>query len=166
MKLFLMFIPLILVYSQVFVPNKENIINGQLTKIPIYYLNLKNIYNQMIDSCVSNANNVNQVIKNDCKNKILIFLNKVSNNTIDFSTSIEEIYRDILKIIIKYPNLEMIKKNIIQYLYKRFTNNVRIACSPLNTRRLEDNSDCSTFLGNTLCRLIHFFWGDDAWDCD
>ena len=91
MKLFLMFIPLILVYSQVFVPNKENIINGQLTKIPIYYLNLQNIYNQMIDSCVSNANNVNQVIKNDCKNKILIFLNKVSNNTIDFSTSIEEI---------------------------------------------------------------------------
>ena len=119
MKLFLMFIPLILVYSQVFVPNKENIINGQLTKIPIYYLNLQNIYNQMIDSCVSNANNVNQVIKNDCKNKILIFLNKVSNNTIDFSTSIEEIYRDILKIIIKYPNLEMIKKNIIQYLYKK-----------------------------------------------
>ena len=158
MKLFLMFIPLIIVYSQGVFSTYENIINVQ--KIPNYYLNLKILFNQMIDSCVNNEN------KNDCRGNIITFLNKASNNTIDFSTSIEEIYRDILKIIIKYPNLEMIKKNIIQYLYKRFTNNVRIACSPLNTRRLEDNSDCSTFLGNTLCRLIHFFWGDDAWDCD
>ena len=160
MKLFLMFIPLILVYSQEFISTNEKIINGQSTKIPIYYLNLKNIFNQMIDSCVNNAK------YKDCKLKIITFLNKVSNNTIDFSTSIEEIYRDILKIIPKYPNLEMIKKNILQYLYKRFTNIVGIACSPLNTRRLEDNSDCSTILGYTLCRFINFFWGDNAWDCD
>ena len=166
MKLFLMFIPLILVYSQVFVPNKENIINGQLTKIPIYYLNLQNIYNQMIDSCVSNANNVNQVIKNDCKNKILIFLNKVSNNTIDFSTSIEEIYNKISTIILRYPNPEMIKKEIFQYLNDLSLNIYKTECMGFNLRNLKEDSFCSTILGNTLCRFIHFFWGDNAWDCD
>jgi hypothetical protein len=160
MKLFLMFIPLILVYSQGVFSTYDNIINVQKLIIPNYYLNLKNLFNQMIDSCVNNEN------KNDCRGNIITFLNKASNNTIDFSTSIEEIYRDILTIIPKYPNLEMIKKNILQYLYNRFTNIVRVVCYPLNTRKLKENANCSTFLGNTLCRLFHFFWGDDAWDCD
>ena len=94
MKLFLMFIPLILVYSQEVISKNENIINEQ--EIPNYYLNLKILFNQMIDSCVNNEN------KNDCRGNIITFLNKASNNTIDFSTSIEEIYRDILTIT---PNI-------------------------------------------------------------
>ena len=102
MKLFLIFIPLILVYSQGVFSTYENIINVQ--EIPNYYLNLKILFNQMIDSCVNNAN------KNDCKLQIITFLNKASNNTIDFSTSIEEIYRDILTIIPKYPNRNDKKK--------------------------------------------------------
>ena len=158
MKLFLMFIPLILVYSQGVFSTYDNIINEQ--EIPNYYLNLKILFNQMVDSCVNKANT------NDCKKKIITFLNKVSNNTSDFSSSIEEIYRDILQIIPKLPNLEMIKKNILQYLYNRFTKIVRVVCSPLITRKLKESTNCSTFLGNTLCRLFHFFWGDDAWDCD
>jgi hypothetical protein len=160
-----MFIPLILVYSQVFIPINGNQINEQLTIIPKYYINLQNIYNQMIDSCVNYANNVNKDIKNDCNNKILIFLNKVSNNTIDFSTSIEEISNMILTIILNYPNDYMRKKNILQYLYN-FSKTAYLECSHLNTRRLREDSNCSTFLGNTLCRLIHFFWGGDSSDCD
>ncbi len=163
MKLFLIFIPLILVYSQEVISKNEKIINEQWTSIPIFYLNLQNIFNQMIDSCVNYANNVN--IKNDCKKKILIFLNNVSNNTINFSTSIDSISNMIVKIILKYPNLEMIKKNILQYLYS-FSKTDRLECSHLNTRRLQEDSFCSTFLGNTICRFFHFLWGSDPWDCD
>ena len=160
MKLFLMFIPLILVYSQVFVPNKENIINGQLTKIPIYYLNLQNIYNQMIDSCIDIVNN------NDCKPKILDFLNNLFNNTIDFSTSIEEIYNKISTIILRYPNPEMIKKEIFQYLNDLSLNIYKTECMGFNLRNLKEDSFCSTILGNTLCRLFHVLCGDDPSDCD
>ncbi len=160
-----MFIPLILVYSQVFIPINGNQINGQLAIIPKYYLNLQNIFNQMIDSCVNYANNVNKENKNDCSNKILIFLNKVSNNTINFSTSIDSISNMILSIILKNPTQDMRKKNILQYLYK-FSKIDRLVCSHLNTRRLQEDSFCSTFLGNTLCRLFHYIWGDDPSDCD
>ena len=155
-----MFIPLILVYSQVFIPKKENIINGQLTKIPIYYLNLKNIYNQMIDSCIDIVNN------NDCKPKILDFLNNVFNNTIDFSTSIEEIYNKISTIILRYPNPEMIENEILQYLYDLVLNIYHKECMSFNLRRLQETSNCSTILGNTLCRLFHYFWGGVPSDCD
>ena len=161
MKLFLMFIPLILVYSQEVISKNENIINGQLTKNPKYYFNLQNIFNQMIDSCVNKANN------DDCKLKILDFLNNVFNNTFDFSPLIEKIYNKILTIILRNPNPEMIKKEILQYLHDLALTIYNINCKDSNARKLqEDDSYCSTFLGNTLCRFIHFFWGDNAWDCD
>ena len=160
-----MFIPLILVYSQEVISKNEKLINEQLTTIPIYYLNLENIFNQMIDSCVNYANNVNKLIKNDCKLKIITFLNKVSNNTINFSTSIDSISNMILTIILKYPNENMIKKNILKYLYS-FSKTDRLECSLLNTRRLQETSYCGTFLGNTICRFFHFLWGDDPSDCD
>ena len=160
MKLFLMFIPLILVYSQEFISTNEKIINGQSTKIPIYYLNLKNIYNQMIDSCIDIVNN------NDCKPKILDFLNNVFNNTIDFSTSIEEIYNKISTIILRYPNPEMIKKEIFQYLNDLSLNIYKTECMGFNLRNLKEDSFCSTILGNTLCRLFHVLCGDDPSDCD
>ena len=160
MKLFLIFIPLILVYSQVFIPINGNQINGQLAIIPKYYLNLQNIFNQMIDSCVNKANN------DDCKLKILDFLNNVFNNTIDFSTSIEEIYNKISTIILRYPNPEMIKKEIFQYLNDLSLNIYKTECMGFNLRNLKEDSFCSTFLGNTLCRLFHYIWGDDPSDCD
>ncbi len=160
MKLFLIFIPLILVNSQVFIPKNENIINGQLTTIPIYYINLQNIFNQMFDLCVNSVNN------NDCKPKILDFLNNVFNYTIDFSTSIEEIYNKISTIILRYPNPEMIENEILQYLYDLVLNIYHKECMSFNLRRLQETSNCSTILGNTLCRFINFFWGDNAWDCD
>ena len=159
MKLFLMFIPLILVYSQGVFSTYDNIINVQKLIIPNYYLNLKILFNQMIDSCVNNEN------KNDCRGNIITFLNNVFNNTIDFSTSIKIIYKEISTIILRNPNPEIIKKEILQYLYN-FLKTYKNKCVPLNTRRLQERSNCSTFLGNTLCRLFHFIWGDDAWDCD
>ena len=156
-----MFIPLILVYSQVFIPINGNQINGQLTIIPKYYLNLQNIFNQMIDSCVNNANN------NVCKPKILTFLNNVFNNTFNFSPLIEEIYNKISTIILRNPNPEMIKKEILQYLHDLALTIYNINCKDSNARKLqEDDSYCSTFLGNTLCRLFHYIWGDDPSDCD
>ncbi len=160
MKLFLIFIPLILVYSQVFIPINGNQINGQLAIIPKYYLNLQNIFNQMIDSCVNNANN------NVCKPKILTFLNNVFNNTFNFSPLIEEIYNKISTIILRNPNLEMIKKEILQYLYDLFLKIYNKECMHFNTLKSKEDSFCSTFLGNTLCRLFHYIWGDDPSDCD
>ena len=155
-----MFIPLILVYSQEVISNNENIINVQKLIIPNYYLNLQNIFNQMIDSCINNENNY------ICKRKIITFLNNVFNNTIDFSTSIEEIYNKISTIILRNPNPEIIKNEILQYLYVLVLKNYKKSCFHLNTRKLQVSANCSTILGNTICRLFYFLCGDDPSDCD
>ena len=168
MKLFLIFIPLILIYSKdIRIIDKEPIIETEEIEDPpapvpvpepepepeLYSDRVKFRFENMWFSCRVTP------IHNKCKLDVNSFFQIVLNSTDDYSSYANKVYSMINLNVNKYPNNNMRKENslidIIKYIDNNFVKKINVV-----TRASSDT------VGNACCRFIVWLFGFDENLCD